>query len=323
MKQYLSEKIFNTLNSRSTDYGFTLLDAISSGLANPDSNIGVYAGDAQSYQIFSPLLDLIIQDYHGISSKESHFSDLAEVSIANLDPEGTFILSTRIRVARNIQDFPFTCQINLAERKVLERKIVEALAQLPEDLQGDYHPLQTLTKLQKHDGLFFERGDRFQEAAGINTDFPQCRGIFCSHDKEFSVWINEEDHMRIISQEKSADLSSVYRRLRRALTGLSQKLQFAHDPQYGYLSSCPTNIGTAMRAGVHIRLPELNRNRSLLTSITNKHEFQIRGTAGEKTEVEHGVFDISNRRRLGISESEIIKRLHRGLVDIINAERSL
>lgn len=129
--------------------------------------------------------------------------------------------------------------------------------------------------------------------------------------------------MRIISQDTSANLSSVFNHLCRALVALESILKFAKDDTYGYLTSCPTNLGTAMRAGVHIRLPQLNRSRSLLDGLTRSHNLQIRGSSGEKTEVTDAVFDISNRRRLGISETEIIKELHEGLLAIIDTEKKL
>ena len=137
------------------------------------------------------------------------------------------------------------------------------------------------------------------------------------------VWVNEEDHMRIISQDTSSDLSGVFNLLCKALLVLEQTLNFEKDDTYGYLTSCPTNIGTTMRAGVHIHLQKLNQNRTLLTSLTKAHGLQIRGTGGEKTQVDNAVFDISNHRRLGISEVDIIKNLHRGLQKIISTEKNL
>lgn len=324
-KKYLTEDIFNQLNGLETSTGFTLEKAISSGIQNPDSAIGIYAGDSESYQVFSPVLEPIIEDYHLLSKTKKHITDLDELHLTNPDPQQKYILSSRIRVARNIREFPFTCNIPLKRRQILEKKIIEALTRLDGNLKGEYHPLAFCKDggESPNGTLSFKKGDRFQESAGINSDFPQCRGIFSSFDKCFRVWINEEDHMRVISQENSGDLATVFNRLANALKFLEKTLTFERDDKYGYLSSCPTNIGTAMRAGVHIRLEKLNKNRALLTSLTQKHDLQIRGTSGENTQVENAVFDISNRRRLGISEKEIVQTLHKGLVEIIEAESEL
>jgi creatine kinase/arginine kinase len=107
------------------------------------------------------------------------------------------------------------------------------------------------------------------------------------------------------------------------LNYLSTRLEFAFDKRYGFLTSCPTNIGTAMRAGVHIRLKKLEKNQGLLKKLVARYQLQIRGTHGEKTSVEKAIFDISNKQRLGISETLIIQNLHSGLTAIIEAEKNL
>ncbi|CAG35764.1 related to arginine kinase [Desulfotalea psychrophila LSv54] len=326
-KKYLSPEILQALKGETTDSGFTLAMAIRSGVLNPDSSIGIYAGDAQSYRTFAAILHPIIEEYHGVSGEVRQESDLAAVTLANLDPEGRYIRSSRVRVARNLRGFPFTNHLKLEERRRLEEKIVAALSVLADDLRGEYHSFELLGAEKmaalRAEKLIFSKGDRFQEAAGFNADFPKSRGIFFSADKGLRIWLGEEDHMRIISQEGSADLAAVFNRLGRALTTLEASLDFVRDESYGYLSSCPTNIGTTMRAGVHIYLEKLNCNRQLLDALTEKHDLQIRGTGGEKTEVDGAVFDISNRRRLGISERQIITGLHAGLQEIIEAEKSL
>lgn len=327
MKKYLTRDLLKTLELKSTDTGFTLEKAIQSCIINPDSTIGMYAGDAQSYQTFAPLLDPIIEEYHNSSKEKKQDHDLRPVVLSDPDPDRKYILSTRIRVARNLKGFNFTNHINLSSRKALEKAVIDAFAQLGGKLKGEYRSFPSLSREEilhlKDEKLYFKKGDRFQEAAGINADFPECRGIFYSQDKHLRVWVNEEDHLRIISQENSSDLSGVFSRLCRTLEFLEETLLFEKNERYGYLTSCPTNIGTTMRAGVHIQLKRLNEERSVLTSITQKHGLQIRGTSGEKTEVENGVFDISNRQRLGITETDIIKKLHRGLLDIIDAEKNL
>jgi len=104
---------------------------------------------------------------------------------------------------------------------------------------------------------------------------------------------------------------------------LGARFDFERDDQLGYLTSCPTNIGTAMRAGVHIQLRHLQKHPQQLRAIADKYDLQIRGTQGEKTKVEDGVFDISNRSRFGVSEVQIAETLHRGVLAIIEAEKGL
>lgn len=327
VKKHLSPQILKALEHQKTDSGFTLAKAIHSGIKNSDSSIGIYAGDDQSYDCFSQLFKPIISEYHGVSKNNKHVSDIAPLKLAPVDPEKKYIKSTRIRVARNLNGFNFPCHISLPQRRKLEKKIKTALNGLKADLKGTYYSFEHLGKKEKsrlkNENVLFKKGDKFQDAAGINSDFPKCRGVFLSIDKQFITWVNEEDHLRIISLETSSDISSVFNRLCRALAELNNTLDFAWNETYGHLTSCPTNIGTSMRAGVHIQLEKLEQQLDLLHDLANTHHLQIRGTGGEKTSVKNAVFDISNRQRLGISESNIVMNLHKGLLAIIKAEETL
>ncbi|MCG8637380.1 MAG: phosphagen kinase [Desulfobacterales bacterium] len=324
---HLSPDLYRSLARIRSKSGFTLDAAIRSGLKNPDSSIGIYAGDSDSYACFAPVMTPIIRDYHKINDTQGHLEQFTPVHLSNPDPEGRYIRSTRIRVARNLKDLPFCCHIRAGERVKLEKRVIRALEKLPEGLAGDYISFNSLSQkdytglVQKK--LAFPKGDRFQEAAGLNRDFPLARGVFLSHDKGFRVWVNEEDHLRIMALESGPDLSAVFNRLCSGLDALSPHLAFAFDPELGFLSSCPTNIGTAMRAGVHIRLKKLEQARDTLNRIVARHHLQIRGTGGEKTAVNQSVFDISNARRLGVSANDIIRDLHTGISAIIEAEKNL
>ncbi len=331
VKKYLSTQISNQIGHLKTDSGFTLSKAIASGLKNWDSAIGIYAGDAQSYDTFSSIFEPIISQYHSNSGHKDHHrnihsKDIQTIDLENPDPENEFIKSTRIRVARNLKGYSFPCHITLDHRKQVEKKFIAALNFLPKNLKGKYFSLENITRTQhqalKNENLIFGRGDRFQDAAGINTDFPKCRGIFHSLDKKLLIWVNEEDHLRIICMKKSSDISGIYNHMVTTLKAFDQYLDFAWDNTYGFLASCPTNIGTAMRAGVHIQLKKLSKNRPLLTHLVNTHQLQIRGTCGEKTTVENAVFDISNQQRLGISTTDLLHTLHAGITALIKAEKN-
>lgn len=327
IKTYLTPDLFASLAGVKTGTGFTLEAAIRSGIENPDSSIGIYAGDSESYTCFSRVLTPIILDYHKIEPNQCHQEHMTPSTLADLDPQGQYIRSTRIRVARNLKGFPFCCHIRDNERVRLENHVMNALGHLTGDLSGAYTRFSDLSP-DAYDGmvekkLAFPKGDRFQESAGMNRDFPLGRGIFLSHDKEFRVWVNEEDHMRIMAVSPGPDLGGVFGRLCRGLDALSSRLDFAFDDRLGFLSSCPTNIGTAMRAGVHIRLEKLEHRQDILRDLVRRHHLQIRGTGGEKTAVENATFDISNARRLGTSANQIVHHLHTGLSAIITAEKSL
>ena len=325
IKQHLTLKLYNDLKDIHTPFGYSLDKAIRSGIENPDSSIGIYAGDVESYDCFAPVLLPIIEGYHHLDPGWSHNPGLQEEVLADLDPEQIFIRSSRIRVARNLYRFPFSGNMNIDQRLALEETVKQAFKTLPKKLSGTYTAFTDLNERQFNTllkkGLAFPKGDRFMNAAGINRDYPLGRGIFTSRDKVIRVWVNEEDHMRIIAQSPGGDIAYVFNRLIQMIRALGDKLDFAFDRKKGFLSACPTNIGTAMRAGVHIHLEKLEQNPSFLKTITRKNHLQLRGTGGEKTAVEEAVFDISNTRRLGISANTIVKDLYRGVQAIIQAEK--
>jgi creatine kinase/arginine kinase len=343
VRQFLTPALFERLSCLQTASGFTLARAIRSGQQNPDSSIGIYAGDAESYSLFKEIFDPVIRTYHGLTGVIRHVSDFGKAAhqgsgstdrpkteladLPDLDPAHRYILSSRIRVARNLAGYAFTPHISLKDRRQAAQQIQQALASLPAPLQGQYYPMDRLSPEQiatlAAAGKAFPPGDRFQAAAGITRGFPEARGVYAGHDGNFAVWVHEEDHLRIISQEKSGSLSSIFNRLALALDHLARTLSFAWDPCLGFLNACPTNIGTAMRTGVHIRLPNLEQRPDLLRQLVRDHGLQIRGTAGEKTAVSGAVFDISNRKRLGIGEIELIRSLHTGIAAIIETEKTL
>jgi len=329
MAKYLTEDIFNQLKDKTTKNGYTLQNLIKSGKENLDSGIGAYAGDKESYDVFAPLLNPIIQEYHGFSKDDKHKSDFssAKLKFSNPDTEGKYILSTRIRVARNIADIPLGTAISDEQRNNVEKKISTILSKLDGSLAGKYFALNNLdddtraSLIKEH--FLFKAGDRFLESAGLNRDWPNGRGIFHNNEKTFLVWINEEDQLRIISMQKGGDIKEVFTRLSDAITQIEKEVSFSYSEHLGYITSCPTNLGTAMRASVHIKLPNLSQNMDEFKAITEKYNVQIRGIDGEHSKTQSTIFDISNKRRLGVTEVECIQDMYDGVVALIKKEKEL
>jgi creatine kinase/arginine kinase len=174
-----------------------------------------------------------------------------------------------------------------------------------------------------NDHFLFKEGDRFLDAAGLNRDWPSGRGIFHNDAKSFNVWVNEEDQLRIISMQKGSGIIEVFDRLCRAAACIEAVCEFSHDEHLGYITSCPTNLGTALRASVHIKLPKLMKQKEKFNAIADKYFVQIRGIHGEHTETDDGVYDISNKRRLGRSERELVQDMYDGVKALIKAEVEL
>ncbi len=317
VNKHLTRELFEYLKNRQTENGFTLEQAVKSGIDNPDSNIGLYAGDAESYRLFSDVFEPVISDYHSFCPDDRYHRDFSECHLPPPDPEGGYVVSTRIRLARNIARYPFPACIGSQTRYTVEKIALTALHKLPEEFTGRYFSFETLDSgerdfLSKRNLLFTAR-DRFQASAGITRDFPKARGVFLSSDDTFAVLINEEDHLRIISYQSGPDLASAFNRLGKAYKSLEAHLEFSFSDRYGFLTSCPSNVGTAMRASVHLHIPGFSEVRDKIYAAAVRYGLQIRGTTGENTEIENSILDISNRKRLGISEKECITVLHEGI----------
>ncbi|XP_074602418.1 arginine kinase 1 isoform X2 [Brevipalpus obovatus] len=330
LKKYLTKEVFDACKNRKTAMGATLLDIIQSGVENLDSGVGIYAPDAESYTLFKELFDPIIEDYHGgFKPTDKHpASDWGDLNtLVDLDPTGEFVVSTRVRCGRSLKGYPFNPCLTEAQYKEMEEKVSGILKSMEGDLKGTYHPLTGMSKDTQQqlidDHFLFKEGDRFLQAANACRYWPTGRGIFHNDAKSFLVWVNEEDHLRIISMQKGADLKTIFGRLVRAVNTIESKMPFSRDDRVGYLTFCPTNLGTTIRASVHIALPKLAADKSKLDAIAAKFNLQVRGTRGEHTESEGGVYDISNKRRLGLTEYQAVKEMQDGILEMIKMEKSM
>ena len=329
MAKYLSKEVFEELKDLKTTNGFTLEKAIKSGIDNPDSGIGVYAGDIESYTVFGALFDPIIEEYHGFLKSDMHKSNLNpdDLNAPNLDLKNEYIVSTRIRVGRNLADFPLGPAISKEQRDEVESVVSSALNSLEGSLEGKYFPLLGMSEEDRlslvQDHFLFKAGDRFLESAGLNRDWPSGRGIYHNNEKTFLVWINEEDELRIISMQKGGDIREVFLRLTQAIKELEKMMKFAFSEHLGYITSCPTNLGTAMRASVHIALPKLAKDMKKFKAIADKYHLQIRGVHGEHSQSEGGIYDISNKRRLGVTEVQCVQDMYDGVKALIEYEKAL
>jgi arginine kinase len=120
--------------------------------------------------------------------------------------------------------------------------------------------------------------------------------------------------------QPGADIKAVFERLCRAVADIEKVAKFAHDDHLGYITSCPTNLGTALRGSVHVRLNHLQRHRSQFEEIARLHNVQIRGTDGEHSASTGGIYDVSNRHRLGKGERTLVSEMYAGLKALMALE---
>ena len=252
------------------------------GVENLDSGVGIYAPDAESYSLFAPLFDPVIDDYHqGFKPSDKHpATDWGDLNtLVDLDPEGKFVVSSRVRCERSLAGYPFNPCLTEAQYKEMEEKVSSTLSSMEGELHGKYYPLTGMDKATQQqlidDHFLFKEGDRFLQAANACRYWPSGRGIYHNDNKTFLVWCNEEDHLRIISMQKGADLKQIFGRLVTAVKAIEAKLPFSRSDRFGYLTFCPTNLGTTIRASVHIALPKLAANKAKLDEIAAKYNLQV------------------------------------------------
>ena len=330
LSKCLTPAIWEQCKDRRDKFGFTFRQAIMSGSKYTESGVGVYAGSHDSYYAFAPFMDKIIETYHGHKPTDKHISNMnyKDLRCPAFPPdEDKMINSTRIRVARNLAAYPLGTCVTPKERAEIENLVVSALNEFTGELKGKYYSLETMTDAEKKqliaDHFLFKGGDKYLQSAGLEREWPKNRGIFHNDAKTFLVWVNEEDQLRIISMQKGSNILEVFKRLSDASAKIESKAKFANDDHFGYIATCPTNMGTGLRASVHINLPKLMKNKSLMQSIADKYHVQIRGIHGEHTETDDGVFDISNLRRLGRNEVDLVQDMYDGVKALIKEEKKL
>lgn len=330
LKKCMTRDIFNSIKELKTPMGTTLLDCIQSGLENRDSSIGIYAADVEAYNVFSDLFDPIIEECHIGFAKDAVHPELNwgdPTTLQNLDPENKYIVSTRIRCARSIEGYPLVGKMAEQQFRDIMGQAQVVLENMEGDFRGTFCPLLNMTKEVQdqlvQDHFMFEPSDRFLQSARACRFWPQGRALFYNEEKSFLVWVNEEDHLRLISMQPGGDIAVVYQRLINGIEAINENMKFVRHSRLGYITFCPSNLGSTIRASVHIRLPQLGADCTKLQETAAKYNLQVRGTKGENTDAEDWVYDISNKRRLGLSEFDAVKEMSTGIEEIIRVEQEM
>ena len=167
--------------------------------------------------------------------------------------------------------------------------------------------------------------DTYLKSAGISGDWPCGRGCYQSADGGFIIWFGEEDQLRIMCMGKGFVLNSIFDRLEQALKLVEgiDGIEFATSDKYGYVTSCPSNLGTGMRASVHLALPGLTKDGTdtKAKEVCKPLGLSVRGTGGEHTPIgADGTVDISPSGRLFITEAEIVTKLYNGIKLLLEKE---
>jgi len=337
MAKCLTREIYAKLRDRATPSGFTLDNVIQTGVDNPGHpfimTVGAVAGDEETYEVFKELLDPIIDGRHGgFGPDDKHKTDLDYTKITGDAFDENYVISSRVRTGRSIKGIALPPHCTRAERRKVESVAVDALDQLDGEFAGKYYPLGGMTEDQQNqlidDHFLFDKPvSPLLTCAGMARDWPDGRGIWHNDEKNFLVWVNEEDHLRVISMEKSGDIRKVFQRFCEGLIKVETLMkqagnEYMWNEHLGYVLTCPSNLGTGLRAGVHVKIPLVSSHAQWETILKNLR-LQKRGTGGVDTASVGGTFDISNADRLGFSEVELVQFLVDGVNLLVDMEKKL
>ncbi len=229
-------------------------------------------------------------------------------------------ISSRVRLARNIEGYKFPTVADEGTLKRVEDAVTDAISSSEELTKEKYrfYEIRNMTETQR---------TSLAESRLISGELGKhpCSGAVINDDNSVSVMINEEDHIRIQSIKPGFDIFAAYRTADRIDDIISESLEYSFDEKFGYLTSCPTNLGTAMRAGVMVHIPAIimKNNIANIISVAQSTGLEVRGAYGEGTAAMGDLFQISNRISLGKSEIEIVQSIHDFTKEVIKTERRL
>ena len=233
-------------------------------------------------------------------------------------PNDRIVMSSRVRLARNVREFAFPGWAKKPERiKVLEL-IRPAVEGLPEMTGAFSEVMDNLTALDKQ--ILVERHLISREHAAKSVG----SGLVLNKEETFCVMINEEDHLRMQALRPGLQLRQAWNAIDRLDTALEKKLDYAFSNDLGYLTACPTNLGTGIRVSAMLHLPGLvlaEQINPIIQSV-NKLGLAVRGLYGEGTEALGNVFQVSKQMTLGETEAAIVERLEKVLSQIIEHEEN-
>jgi len=347
--------IYDKLKGRKTKMGVTLAKCMKPGVDNPGhvaiKSVGLVAGDEESYETFKELFDPVIDKaHHGFPAHARHRTDLnhQKLSTTRIDPtcnsdgQCKYVMTSRVLTGRSVRGMRLPPAIGFEERRELERVLVKTLLKLDGDLKGDYYPLrgsksyrpkpngmtQAMEEELRSCGNLFKEPDSTELlSSGSARHWPDARGIFFNGNKDLFVWVNEEDHLRIVSTERGDGIRKTFIRFATACTEVQKALQsegkdFMHNDHHGYILTCPSNLGTGLRAGAQVKLPLLSARKDF-KAICAKMQLQARVGGGVDSGSTGGLWDISNADRLGKSEVQLTNIFIEGVAQMIKWEQML
>lgn len=233
-------------------------------------------------------------------------------------PESDVVVSTRIRLARNIADYPFTGRANPVQKAEIVARAKEAIARAESPYKLEYHDVPGMPALDRQ--FLVERQLISRELAAV-LDGP--RGVAFDAQESVSVMVNEEDHLRLQVLRSGFALDDAWSDIDKLDDALEARLPYAFHGQFGYLTACPTNVGTGLRASVMLHLPALGLTKQIdkVFRALQKINLAVRGLHGEGSRAFGDLYQISNQVTLGKAEPKILGEIKEVILTILQYER--
>ena len=232
-------------------------------------------------------------------------------------PESDIVMSSRVRLARNVAQYPFVSRATEQDRADIERFLRDRVAGAPAGAGLEYIDVGSLAEIDRQ--FLVERQLISRELA----DAQGARAVAIDGREQVSLMVNEEDHLRIQCMHSGLDLEGVWRQIRAVDEEVGRVVPYAYHPRWGYLTACPTNVGTGIRVSVMLHLPALVITRQIEKVFRSLHKISlaVRGLYGEGSQAMGDFYQISNQTTLGKTEEELLQQVGDVVPVLIDYER--
>jgi protein arginine kinase len=232
-------------------------------------------------------------------------------------PESDIVMGSRIRLARNLADFPFISKASEHDRNEIERMLRERVLRLQASGELEYINVSELDGVDRQ--FLVER----QLISREHAEGQGARGVAIDRQEQVSLMINEEDHLRIQCMHSGLDLKGAWEQINHVDDLIAEQVTYAFHPRLGYLTACPTNVGTGVRVSVMLHLPALAITRQIekVFRSLQKISLAVRGLYGEGSQAMGDFYQISNQITLGRAEEDLVQQVGDIVPVLIDYER--
>lgn len=345
MARNLNKRIYAKLRDYRTSNGFTIDDAIQTGVDNVGnfSSSGCIAGDEETYGVFHEIFDKVIFEQHGYDSDKLHPTSYNGSDLIGADFDSNYVKTIRLRVLRNLRGYSLPPFCTRGERRDIESVLVKALFAIDGLYGGTYYSLKELNGeeriLLSKDSTWIDRPNSPEDiSCGISRDWPDARGIWQSSDQKISAFLNGKDHIVLSTTHSGSNLIDIFTKFFRFVEQVEkeikgQKMDLMKSNHLGFVTSDPKNLGTALKISVQIKLPKLSedsRIHAILKTLNLSHTFNILKEENhdelsleKPTSKNNSILVISSIQTLGKSEVQIAQEFIDSINKLIEVEKRL